>query len=341
MRLPAPVILCALALLGWAAPALAQTTLKIATIVPEGTGWMTTMRAASREVEKRTGGRVNFKFYGGGIQGTDSQVRRKMRIGQLHGGVFTSGALRGFQQNSELYALPLLFQSYEEVAYVRARMDGKIRALLEDAGYVNFGFAGGGFAYLISNEPIRSRADMSGLKIWIPEGDRIAHMASDALGISAVTLPLTDVLTGLQTDLIDSVMGPPVGVIVMQWHTAVKYITDLRIAYIFGALIVDGRAFGRISAEDQQVVREVMDETYRGFDRQGVTDDREAYQALLDEGLQTVSLPPEERQEWQRLIAAATLKAGAEGVFDAALLKELECYLEAFRTQSDDSGCAP
>lgn len=330
--------LLALALTG---PAAAETTLKIATIVPEGTNWMETMRAGSNEIARRTEGRVKFKFYSGGIQGTDSQVRRKMRIGQLHGGVFTSGALRAFQRDAELYGLPLLFRSYEEVVYVRERMDHKIRALLEDSGYVNFGFAGGGFAYLISNTPIRSRNDMSRLKIWIPEGDQIARLASDALGISAVTLPLTDVLTGLQTELIDTVMGPPVGVIVMQWHTAMRYITDLRIAYAFAALIIDARIFNRLSPPDQAIVREVMDGVYRGFDEQGITDDREAYRALLDEGLEPVGLVAEETQAWRNLIDASNRKAGADGVFDTTLLDELECYLEAFRTQAADSGCAP
>ncbi len=323
------------------APAMAQTTLKIATIVPDGTDWMANMRAASDEIEERTSGRVNFKFYGGGIQGTDAQVRRKMRIGQLHGGVFTSGGLRAFEKNAELYGLPMLFRDYEEVAYVRQRMDGKIRSLLEGAGYVNFGFAGGGFAYLVSNSPIRGRDDMKGLKIWIPEGDQIAHLASDALGISAVTLPLTDVLTGLQTELIDTVMGPPVGVIVMQWHTAMSYITDIRIAYAFATMVIDARVFNRISEADREIVREVMEREYRGIDEQGVADDRDAYQALLDEGLEPVSLPPREEEAWQSLISASNRDAAEKGVFDEALLDELECYLRAFRTQSSDAGCSP
>ena len=71
-------------------------TLKIATIVPDGTDWMATLRATTDEIERRTEGRVNFKIYGGGVQGNDAQVRRKMRVGQLHGGVFTSGGMRAF-----------------------------------------------------------------------------------------------------------------------------------------------------------------------------------------------------------------------------------------------------
>lgn len=316
-----------------------QTELKIATIVPDGTGWMTSMREGSQEIDRRTDGRVRFKFYTGGVQGNDNQVRRKMRVGQLHGGVFTSGALRQFEPQAELFGLPLMFRDYAEVAYVRERMDAQLRQAVETAGFVNFGFAGGGFAYLISNTPISNRASMRGVKVWIPEGDEIARRASDALGISPVTLPLTDVLTGLQTDLIDTVMGPPVGVIVMQWHTAMKYVTDVPIAYVYATMLIDARVFGRIAEADQAVVREVMERIYRDFDRQGVADDREAFQALLDEGLELVAIDDAEAREWQAIIDAANDAAAREGVISGALLRQMQCHLEAYRTGSGDQHC--
>jgi TRAP-type C4-dicarboxylate transport system substrate-binding protein len=327
------------ALLG-ALSASAQTTFKIATVVPDGTAWITTMRAGSDEIEERTEGRVKFKFYTGGVQGNDNQVRRKMRIGQLHGGVFTSGGMRTFQKDSELFGLPLLFENYEEVAYVRSKMDGKIRQLIEDQGFVTFGFAGGGFAYLMSNGPISSRTAMQGLKIWIPEGDEVARRASQTLGIAPVSLPLTDVLTGLQTELLDTVMGPPIGVLVMQWHTVVTHITDLPIAYAYATLLIDGRAFGKISEADQAVVREVMEAIYVGFDKQDIADNQEALAALRADGLQMVTLEPGQPEEWKALIRASNRKVAEEGIFDITLLDELNCYLEAYRAQADDANCA-
>src|SRR3990172_10294615 len=84
-------------------------TLKIATIAPEGSSWMNDMRAGADEIQQRSNGRVAFKFYGGGVQGNDKQVQRKMRSGQLHGGAFTSGSMSNFQRNADLYALPMMF----------------------------------------------------------------------------------------------------------------------------------------------------------------------------------------------------------------------------------------
>ena len=138
----------ALILLGLATVASGQT-IKLATIAPEGSAWMNSMRAGAAEIRERTDGRVNFKFYGGGVQGNDKQVLREMRIGQLHGGAFTSNALVEFQKDAILYAMPMLFSDIEEVQFARQRMDGRLRALLEQAGYVNFGFAGGAGSVLL------------------------------------------------------------------------------------------------------------------------------------------------------------------------------------------------
>src|SRR5690606_35509804 len=67
-----------------ALPAVAAE-LKVATIAPDGSHWMREMRAAAAEIEERTGGSVEIKFYPGGVMGNDAQVLRKIRVGQLHG----------------------------------------------------------------------------------------------------------------------------------------------------------------------------------------------------------------------------------------------------------------
>ncbi len=321
------------------ASAATAQTIKLATLAPEGSAWMKDMRAGAKEISERTQGRVSFKFYGGGVQGNDKQVLRKMRIGQLHGGAFTSTTLGEFQKDSMLYAMPMLFSDLEEVQFARQRMDDKLRNLLEAAGYVNFGFAGGGFAHLMSNRPIANLDDMQGLKVWIPDGDHLAYGAAKALGISPVTMPLTDVLTGLQTELIDTIMGPPAGTIVLQWNTGVSYITELPLAYIFAMLVIDKKFFDRIQADDQAIVREVMERVYRGFDEQGNEDNENAFQALLDDGMKPVTPDQGQISVWRDAARASNHELARKGVVDSALLDEAECYIDAYRTGKQADGC--
>src|SRR5210317_1280660 len=68
-------------------------TLKIATLAPAGTIWMNEMKKGASEIKKKTDGRVELKFYPGGVMGNDKSVHRKIKVGQLHGGAFTSGGL--------------------------------------------------------------------------------------------------------------------------------------------------------------------------------------------------------------------------------------------------------
>lgn len=323
-------LLAPLCLFFLAAPLMAQT-IKIATIAPESSSWMKDMKAGAAAIEKNTDGRVKFKFYGGGVQGNDKQVQRKMRTGQLHGGAFSSGGLNRFHKDADLFALPMLFDSIEEARMVRAELEPVIRERLEEAGYVNFGLAAAGFAYMMSNRPARTLDDLKGSKVWIPEGDPVGFAALRALGVAPVVMPVTDVMTGLQTDLLDSITAPPVGAVVFQWHTQLKYLTDVPISYVYASLLIDKRVFSRLSETDQAIVREVMEGIYRKFDKYGVSDNEEAMQALLDGSLQKISPNPAEVAEWREVVQASHQEMADDGVFDPALYERVRNLLEQSR----------
>jgi len=306
-------------------------TLKIATVTPEGTQWMEDMRASAKRIKERTEGRVQVKYYGGGIMGNDTKVLGRIRIGTLQGGAFTPVALAAQYPELNLYGLPLIFDSEEEAAYVRERMDAKLREGLEDAGFVSFGFATGGFAVLMSNTPVDELEDLKGKKVWVPEGDTVSYDSMAALSLSPVTLPLTDVLTGLQTGLIDIVAMSPIGALVLQWHTKVKYITELPLVYTMGFLAIDKRAFDKISAADQAIVREVMEESYRNFDKTNLDDNHGARDALINSGIESVPYEQAEYRSIREVLAASNRTIGEKGGFSLELYDEMMGYIEEFR----------
>ena len=314
-----------------ASPLAFAQTLKIATIAPEGSSWMNDMKRGAQVIDTQTQGRVKFKFYGGGVQGNDKQVQRKMRTGQLQGGAFTSGAMNMFQRDADLFSMPMVFNSIDEVRYVRQKMDDVIRERLEAAGYVNFGFAGAGFAYMMSNKPLQNLAELQGQKVWIPEGDPTGYAALRALGVAPVVMPVTDVMTGLQTDLLDSVTVPPVGAVVFQWHTRLKFITELPIAYVYAAMLIDKQAFSKLSVEDQAITREVMEGIYRKFNQNGVTDNDKALQALLENGLQMVLPDTANVNEWRSIVNDSNRALARAGAFDEALLDRMQALIREYQ----------
>ena len=307
--------------------------LKIATMAPDGTLWMKGLQTAADEIKERTAGRVSFRFYPGGTMGADSAVLRKIRIGQLHGGVVLAGSLALVDPNMEIYNLPLLFRSYGEVDYVRERMDAKLIAGLEKKGYVSFGFSETGFTYLLSAKPTRTFEDLKGRKAWMPQDDPLSFAIVEAAGLAPVPLPISDVLTGLQTGLIDTVAAPPVGAIAQQWFTKARYLTDLPITYVIGTTVISTKAFGKMSPGDQKIVREVMGKANQVLDETSRTDNAEAREALAAQGVEFVDPPDETRSKWDEIAATATEKLIAERGYDPAVLAEIEDHIHAYRTQ--------
>lgn len=312
----------------------AATELKIATVLPENTGWMKDMRAAAAEIRERTEGRVTLKIYSGGVQGSPDKVLRKIQIGQLQGGAFTPTDLQQVYPDLNIYGLPFLFESEDEVDYVRERIDPKLIRGLEKAGFASFGFASGGFAIVMSNVPVRSHADLKGRKVWVPEGDLISYESMQALQLSPVTLPLTDVLTGLQTGLIDIVAMSPAGALVLQWHTKVKYLTRMPILYSMGLLAIQERAFKRIDPADRAIVQDVMTALYSRWDRENQQDSGKALQALINAGVKPVDPAPGEQQKLHDLMNETNRAMAKDGMFSTSLLEEILRLIETYRKQA-------
>ncbi|MED5534097.1 MAG: TRAP transporter substrate-binding protein DctP [Pseudomonadota bacterium] len=306
--------------------------LKVASVAPDGSSWMREMRAGADEIRDRTEGRVLIKFYPGGVMGNDNQVLRKIRIGQLHGGAFAGGGLAARYAAINLYSIPLLFRSLDEVDYVRERMDSKLQAGLEAAGFVTFGFVEGGFAHVMASEPISGGIeDMRRRKIWIPEGDQVSFLSLEAMGLSPVVLMPTDVLTGLQTGLLDVVAASPVVALVLQWHTTVKYMMDLPIAYSIGIFALDARVFGRLSADDQQTVRMVMSGINRSLDAQARTDNQQARAVMEGFGIEFVPVDSADVVNWQSTISTIYPQLRARDDIDEEFFDELLETLREYR----------
>ncbi len=311
----------------------ARTQIKIATLAPQNSGWAKQLRAGSNEIKERTQNRVNLKFYWGGAQGNEAKVLQKIKIRQLHGGTFAPTDFQKRYPDSNIYGLPFLFETLDEVDYVRSRMDATLQAGFVELGFRTFGFASGGFAYILSKEPVRGYADLRNKKVWLPQGDLISYEAMKALQLSPVPLPFTDVLTGLQTGLIDIVTIPPVVALALQWHTRVKYMTQIPVVFAMGFMAIDERVFNKLQPEDQRVVSDVFTRLYANVNAESQAEGQNAIEALLGVGIQDVQPDPDAFAQIRQSMLDIIPAMADQGFFSRDALNQVQQYIDEYRRQ--------
>lgn len=311
--------------------------IKIATISPEGSVWMEKMREGAEALARKTDNRIKIKFYPGGVMGDDKAVLRKIRIGQLQGGAFVSGSLSKFYPDNQIYSLPLFFRSFKEVDYVRGRLDSQIIDGFEKGGFVIFGIAEGGFAYVMSTVPIQTVDDMRRQKVWIPDNDSMILEAIKAFDITPIPLSIADVRAGLQTGLVNTVTTPPIGALALQWHTQIKYLMDEPFLYIYGVLAVDRKVFKKISPGDQQAFQEIMGEVFKALDRRNREDNIKAVQALHKQGIEFIKPSPEALKKWCEDASEVPNRLIKAGRLSQKMVDTLRGLLEEYRSKESEA----
>ncbi len=305
-------------------------TLKIATLAPAGTTWMKEMKVGASLIKERTEGRVKLKFYPGGVMGNDRSVHRKIKIGQLHGGAFTPGGLAQVNTSIQALGLPMMFRSHDEIDYVRKRIDPVIMREMESSGFVLLGISEGGFVRILSKQPMQDLESIRGSKVWIPEGDQIGQIAFRALGITPISLPISDVFTGLQTGLIETVAVNPTAAIAFQWHTSTSFMTEIPISYLIGVMAIQKKAFDILSPDDQGIVREEIGKVFNRLDMLNRSDNLAAKAALQQQGISFVVPNPGEAERWRSIANQAIDEMVESGVISKEIVGQVRGHLQSF-----------
>ncbi|HAI59174.1 MAG TPA: C4-dicarboxylate ABC transporter [Xanthomonadaceae bacterium] len=287
-------LLLSILLLALSPALLAQTqTLRLATLAPDGSPWMRELRAAAEQVKAETGGRVEIRYFPGGVMGNDQAVLRRIRQGgQLQGGVLTSSELAVVYPDAPAYTLPFLFANWAEIDRVRPKVDPLLAQGFAERGFHMLGASGVGFAYLMSTKPMTGVEDVKRAKLWVPQNDIITDITFREGGASPIPLPIGDVFTALQTGMVDMVANTPAGAVALQWHGRLRVLYDLPLAYVVGFIVVDQRAWRRIAPADQAIVDRIFKATAARVDQSIRRDDVAALEAMKRQGLAVVTPTP-------------------------------------------------
>ncbi len=243
----------------------------MASVAPEGTAWARDLKALAREVDARSNQSIRVKWYLGGIAGDDLVAADRIAHDQLDG--VASGGMFCDRLSPTLHATHMLVETREEALSVVHRLQHSIEAEMSRAGFVYLGTTALGPEVVFSREPVRSLADLQRSSFWIWDLDDGARVLYPAMGIHTMALPVGEAYKAYEDRRVDGFIGLPAAALAFQWSAQARYVTDLRMGFITGCLVVAQRAFDQLSVEERKLLREAaanmvlrMDETARRQD---------------------------------------------------------------------------
>ncbi len=298
--------------------------IKLATLVPKGTNWASTLKKMGDEIKKSTNGKVKFKIYYGGVQGDEVDVLRKTRIGQLHGGVFTGKTLGEISSDVRSVEVPFNFYHDEKKAMDFLKLNKQyFNEEIEKSKFVNLGFYGIGKVYVVSTKEVSNIQEMKGIKMWAWEGDKVVRAMMDSLELVSVPLALPDVMSSLSTGIIDAAYAPPLGILALQWQNKVKYLIDFPTAYSIGALLISQKQWKKISPEHQKIVRETAKKHIDKANELAVLDNQKSLTQLKDMGIKFISFSKQDLSQAEKIRQDVISKLDGS-VLSKKIIKTLE-----------------
>ena len=230
----------------------AQTaSIKLASVVPENSIWDKNLKQMGAEWSQATGGRVTLTVYGGGSQGDESTVLRKMRLDALQAAALTGVGLGSIDASFNVFDVPFFFESYDELNAVTEALTPAIAKRVESKGFVLLNWGHGGWTQVFTRKPVASVADLKKAKLFTSAGnDRMVQWLK-ANGFEPRAMAMTDIMTGLTTGMVEAVPTTPLAALLFQWYKQTPNMLDIGLAPVVGATVVTRKAWSAIPAADR------------------------------------------------------------------------------------------
>jgi TRAP-type C4-dicarboxylate transport system substrate-binding protein len=308
---------------------------KIGSLAPSGSVWAVQFDKFAAEVKEKTDGEVGFRIYAGGVMGDDQAMYRKMRVGQLHGGGFTMTGIGKIVPDFRVIGVPFLFNSYAEIDYVVQGLLPTFIKRFREQKLELISMTEVGFIYAMSTKPVATIAALKDSTNWIPSGDPVSGSLLTTLGISPVQLSIPDVLSSLQSGLVDTVYNSFYGSIILQWFTKAKYITDMPYGYAYGAFLLDGKKFGQLPDKYKELIHTTAAKHFPVLLEKTRTSNHDSRQVLMDRGVEFIKADDDTVRQLQES-RDLSIKDLVKSAFSSEIYQKTIQLLEEFRNNQPE-----
>jgi TRAP-type C4-dicarboxylate transport system substrate-binding protein len=230
----------------------AQTIIRLGTLVPRNSRWHEILVNMGEEWKKASGGKVELKIYPSGEQGDEPEMVQKIRIKKLQAVALSGAGLSGIDAAVSALQVPMMLSSYEELDYVRDKISPRLEKGLAQRGFIVLNWGDAGWVHFFTKQPAVHPDDIRRMKLCVLQGDNSTFQLYKINGFHPVALAATDILTGLQTGLIDAFQSPPLFALSNQWFGGAKNMLDIKFAQLVGATLISKDVWDKIPPNVQK-----------------------------------------------------------------------------------------
>jgi len=284
---------------------------------------------------------VIIKIYGGGVMGADTDILRKMDIGQLDGcGATALGVLKA-SPDASVFLLPGLFNNYEEVDYIFKKFRKRIDKAFAKRGYILAALIDTGWFHIFSKNKIVDLDDVRDQKMLTWFGS-VEVALYDELGINATPVAVPEVVSALSTGMANTNLAPAAWMLGMQAYQYANYYLKPALLYSPAAVIVSKNTKDRLQKEmavsdiyahntQELLVYEfnMLEDEWRSRIRNY---ERKSLQAFRQKcGMKAMTLPAEDQKQLQAA-AKAVRERLAGKAYPEDLLNDVREALKKYRS---------
>jgi len=276
-------------------------TLRLGTIAPRGTTWHRRLLEMGERWRAAQGERASVIVYTDGAQGSEADMVRRMRVGQLNAGLLTVVGLTEIDESAAaLQKMPLAFRSWDELDYVREKLSPVLDERFLSKGFVILCWGDAGWVRFFSKAPALHPADFRAMKLFAWAGDAAQVDIMKGLGYHPVALQIAAILPGLQTGMIDMVPSTPFWALTMQYYPHAPYMLDLKWAPMVGALVVTRQLWRTMAPAARDVLRQAGRDMGAELRALGRRENAASVELMRQRGLNVQTVDPTLEAEWRR-----------------------------------------
>jgi TRAP-type C4-dicarboxylate transport system substrate-binding protein len=304
--------------------------IKLASVAPEQSPWGDALNKLAADWAKISNGRIQVQIYHNAIAGDERDMLRKMKIGQLQAGVFTSFGLKQIVEESLAISIPLLIQTNDELNYVLKELRPFLERRIEEERFKALAWSVAGWIRFFGKRPIITPADLRDMKLSANPHEHELLQTWKLLGFHPVPVAFSETLSALNSGMVDSLYSSPIVAAGYQWFGVANHMTKLKVAPFIGTIIIDERTWRRIPEEMKPALEKNLREMETRLDNSILELEQKSLDTMKSYGLIVHELQEKQKEEWYEVFEEGRdLTVGT--VFNREMAERIQKILEDVR----------